>query len=104
MTMKKFAILIATCAATLSAMAGLVLDVGKWRVAFSERDATLHLENAALKLLVEGGLSFESEGLPWRIVEARDGAAVETKMRDDGLLAVTVSAPASQDVKAVLRF
>ena len=32
------------------------------------------------------------------------GGKVKTKMRDDGLLAVTISAESSQDVSAILHF
>ena len=71
----KFAILGATGAAALAAMADLAVDAGRWHVGFSERDSVLRLENSALKLSVEGRLSFESEGQPWHVVEARDAAA-----------------------------
>lgn len=44
------------------------------------------------------------EGFAFKAASASDGGTVEAKMRDDGLLAVAVSAPSSQNVKAVLQF
>ncbi len=58
----------------MTGLAGLSVDVGHWRVGFSEGDASLRLENKALRLSVEGRLAFASEGKPWRVVEARDAA------------------------------
>ena len=67
-----FAALVVSGAMTVSA--GLSVDVGRWHVDFSERDASLRLENKALKLSVDGHLAFASEGKSWRVVEARDAA------------------------------
>ena len=47
---------------------------GNWRVGFGEEGAALRLENASCKIAIEGRLSFESEGNPWGVVEARDAA------------------------------
>ena len=44
------------------------------------------------------------EGFSFEAASAANGGTVEAKMRNDGLLAVTISAPSSQDVKAVLQF
>ena len=58
----------------LIGFADLSMDVGRWRVDFREGDASLRLENKALKLSVDGHLAFTSEGKSWRVVEARDAA------------------------------
>ena len=44
------------------------------------------------------------EGFSFKSASAPKGGTVEAKMRDDLLLAVTISATSSQDVKAVLQF
>ena len=59
----------------MTGFADLSMDVGHWRVDFREGDASLRLENKALKLSVDGHLAFASEGKWWRVVEARDAAA-----------------------------
>ena len=56
-----------------------------------------------------GGLPFTyfvrvPEGFSFKSASAPKGGTVEAKMRDDLLLAVTISATSSQDVKAVLQF
>ena len=61
-------------AGAMTSFADLSMDVGSWRVDFREGDASLRLENKALKLLVDGYLAFASEGKSWRVVEARDAA------------------------------
>ena len=67
-----FAVLVVSGAMT--GFADLSMDVGSWHVDFREGDASLRLENKALKLSVEGRLAFASEGKAWRVVEARDAA------------------------------
>jgi len=44
------------------------------------------------------------EGFSFKSASAPKGGKVEAKMRDDGLLAVTISAASSQDVSAILQF
>ena len=44
------------------------------------------------------------EDFAFKSASAPKGGTVGAKMREDGLLAVTVSAPSSQDVQAVLQF
>ena len=44
------------------------------------------------------------EGFEFKSASASDGGKIEAKMRDDGLLAVTISAEFSQDVSAILQF
>ena len=56
-----------------------------------------------------GGFSFTyfvrvPDGFNFKSASAPNGGQVETKMRDDGLLAVTISAESSQDVSAILQF
>ena len=63
----------------------------------------------ALDAKAVGGFPFTyfvrvPDGFSFKSASAPKGGTVEAKMRDDGLLAVTISAASSQDVKAVLQF
>ena len=44
------------------------------------------------------------DGFKFKSASVSKGGKVKTKMRDDGLLAVTISAESSQDVSAILQF
>jgi hypothetical protein len=66
-------------------------------------------KNYALDVKAIGGFPFTyfvrvPDGFIFKSASAPNGGKVEAKMRDDGLLAVTISAESSQDVSVTLQF
>ena len=57
-----------------SALADVEFSRGGWKIAFSEGNSQLRLENPSRGVTVRGILSFESKTPGWRVVDPRDAA------------------------------